>query len=119
MSEDHPGGLAAAKAFVAKGAAIEHPPRILVLHGSLREASFSRKLAFEMARLLEALGCEVRSFDPRGLPVRDPTLEDDAKVQELRSLSEWSEGQCWVSPEMHGCITGAFKNQIDWRSPGR
>ena len=20
----------------------------------------------------------------------------------------------WVSPEMHGCLTGVFKNQIDW-----
>ena len=60
------------------------------------------------------LGCEVRSFDPSDLPVRDPTIEDHPKVVELRALSEWSEGHVWVSPEMHGCITGAFKNQIDW-----
>ena len=92
---------------------LTHPPRILVLHGSLRETSFS-KLANEMARLLEVLGCEVRSFDPSDLPVRDPTIEDHPKVVELRALSEWSEGHVWVSPEMHGCITGAFKNQIDW-----
>ena len=26
----------------------------------------------------------------------------------------WSEGHVWCSPEMHGTITGAFKNQIDW-----
>jgi len=114
FEEDHPGGLAAVRDFAANGAALTHPPRILVLHGSLRETSFSRKLAFEMARLLEAMGCEVRTFDPHGLPVRDPTLEDEAKVQELRELSYWSEGHVWVSPEMHGCITGAFKNQIDW-----
>jgi arsenic resistance protein ArsH len=36
------------------------------------------------------------------------------KVQELRSLSQWSEGQVWSSPEMHGQITGIMKNQIDW-----
>ncbi len=35
-------------------------------------------------------------------------------VQELRALSLWSEGQVWCSPEMHGAITGVFKNQIDW-----
>ena len=113
-ADDHPGGFAAAKSFVPKGASLTHPPRILVLHGSLRETSFSRKLANEMARLLEVLGCEVRSFDPSDLPVRDPTIEDHPKVVELRALSEWSEGHVWVSPEMHGCITGAFKNQIDW-----
>ena len=113
-ADDHPGGFAAAKSFVPKGASLTHPPRILVLHGSLRETSFSRKLANEMARLLEVLGCEVRSFDPSDLPVRDPTIEDHPKVVELRALSEWSEGHVWVSPEMHGCVTGAFKNQIDW-----
>ena len=46
--------------------------------------------------------------------VRDPALEDHPKVQELRNLSRWFEGHVWVSPEMHGCVTGAFKNQIDW-----
>ena len=35
-------------------------------------------------------------------------------MAELRALSEWSEGHVWCSPEMHGCLTGAFKNQIDW-----
>ena len=33
----------------AEGATLTHPPRILVLHGSLRETPFSRKLANEMA----------------------------------------------------------------------
>jgi len=89
-------------------------PRILVLFGSLRETSFSRKLAHEFARLLEVLGCDVRTYDPRGLPVRDPSIEDHPKVKELRALSMWSDGHMWVSPEMHGAITGTFKNQIDW-----
>jgi len=106
--------LDAARDFVAKGANVERAPRILVLYGSLRESSFSRKLAAEFARLLEGLGADVRFYDPRGLPVRDPDLEDHPKVVELRALSEWSEGHVWVSPEMHGCLTGAFKNQIDW-----
>jgi arsenic resistance protein ArsH len=97
------------------GAFASHAPRILVLYGSLREPrAFSKFLAFEFARLLETLGCDVRTFDPHGLPVRDPSLEDEPKVVELRALSEWSEGQVWVSPEMHGTLTAAFKNQIDW-----
>ena len=93
---------------------IGRAPRILVLYGSLRESSFSRKLAYEFARLLELLGCDIRVYNPRGLPVRDPALENHIKVQELRALTLWSDGHVWVSPEMHGTITGVFKNQIDW-----
>jgi arsenic resistance protein ArsH len=90
------------------------PPRILMLYGSLREVSYSRLLAEEAGRILEGLGCEVRFFDPAGLPVKAPGLEDHPKVVELRELSLWSEGQVWSSPEMHGNVTGVFKNQIDW-----
>ncbi len=91
-----------------------HPPRFLVLYGSLRERSYSRLLAEEAGRVLTSLGGDVRFFDPRELPVKDPALEGHPKVQELRALSQWSEGQVWCSPEMHGAITGVFKNQIDW-----
>jgi arsenic resistance protein ArsH len=90
------------------------PPKILLLHGSLRERSYSRLLAEEAGRVLTDLRCEVRSFDPTGLPVKGPGLDGHPKVQELRELSLWSEGQVWSCPEMHGTITGVFKNQIDW-----
>ena len=91
-----------------------HPPRILLLYGSLRERSFSRLLVEEAARLLQAMGAETRIFDPRDLPVTDSVPATHPKVQELRNLSLWSEGQVWCSPERHGAITGVFKNQIDW-----
>jgi arsenic resistance protein ArsH len=91
-----------------------HNPRILILYGSLREVSYSRLLAFEAQRLLEHFGCEVRVFDPRGLPLPDETPVSHSKVQELRELSDWSEGQVWVSPERHGAMTGVMKSQIDW-----
>jgi arsenic resistance protein ArsH len=91
-----------------------HPPRILLLYGSLRERSFSRLLVEEAQRLLHALGAETRIFDPRDLPVAGSVGTEHHKVQELRALSLWSEGQVWCSPEMHGAITGVFKNQIDW-----
>jgi arsenic resistance protein ArsH len=90
------------------------PPRILVLYGSLREISFSKKLALEVERVLAAFGAEVRIFDPEGLPVFDRTQNDHPKVQQLRQLSIWSEGHVWISPEQHGSMTAAFKNQIDW-----
>ncbi len=89
-----------------------HPPRILLLYGSLRERSYSRLLIEEAARILRALGAEIRIFDPRGLPMPDATAADHPKVVELRKLSEWSEGQVWCSPERHGAITGVIKTQI-------
>lgn len=91
-----------------------HPPRILMLYGSLRERSYSRLLAEEAGRILTDIGAEVRFFDPAGLPVKAPGLEEHEKVVELRELSLWSEGQVWSSPEIHGNVSGLFKNQIDW-----
>lgn len=91
-----------------------HPPRILLLYGSLRERSYSRFLAEEAARLLRRMGAETRIFDPRDLPLPDSVPADHPKVAELRALSQWSEGQVWVSPERHGTITGILKCQIDW-----
>lgn len=92
----------------------QHPPRFLMLYGSLRERSYSRLLTFEAARLLEAMGAEVRIFDPAGLPLPDGAPDTHPKVQELRSLAAWSEGMVWCSPERHGAMTGVMKSQIDW-----
>ena len=92
-----------------------HPPRILLLYGSLRERSYSRLLAYEFARILESLGAECLVFDPRGLPVHDTEASGThPKVLELRALSEWSEGHVWVSPEQHGAVSGLMKTLIDW-----
>ncbi|MBY5327112.1 arsenical resistance protein ArsH [Rhizobium leguminosarum] len=91
-----------------------HKPRILILYGSLRAVSYSRFLAQEAARLLEYFGCEVRIFNPEGLPLPDAAPASHPKVQELREWSAWSEGQVWVSPERHGAMTGIMKAQIDW-----
>jgi arsenic resistance protein ArsH len=85
-----------------------------MLYGSLRERSYSRLLTFEAARLLEAMGGEVRVFDPTGLPLPDGAPDSHAKVQELRDLAAWSEGMVWCSPERHGAMTGIMKAQIDW-----
>ncbi len=92
----------------------DHPPRILLLYGSLRPRSFSRLATEEAARLLQFFGAETRIFDPSDLPLPDQVAGDDhPAVQELRDLSIWSEGQVWCSPERHGQITGLMKAQID------
>jgi len=93
---------------------LNHPPRFLILCGSLRERSYSRFLAEESGRLLTRMGGEVRFYDAHGLPLPDDAPVTHPKVQELRDLSLWSEGQVWVSPERHGTLTGVMKSQIDW-----
>lgn len=92
----------------------EPKPRILLLYGSTRERSFSRLLVEEAARLLEHFGAEVRIFDPTGLPLPDDVPVEHPKVQALRELVLWSEGQVWCSPERHGALSAVFKAQIDW-----
>lgn len=91
-----------------------HRPRILLLYGSVRQHSYSRFLALEAQRLLEAFGCETEIFHPDGLPLPDGAHESHEKVQELRNLVTWSEGQVWSSPERHGAMSGIMKAQIDW-----
>lgn len=91
-----------------------HPPRFVLLYGSLRPRSFSRLVTEEAARLLTAMGGEVRIFNPSGLPQVDDAPDTHPKVVELRALAQWSEGMVWCSPERHGAMTGLMKTQIDW-----
>ncbi len=92
----------------------KHPPRILMLYGSLRERSYSKLLTLEAVNLLEAMGADVRVFDPLDLPQPDAAPDAHPKVKELRDLATWSEGMVWCSPERHGAMTGILKTQIDW-----
>ncbi len=92
----------------------EHPPKILLLYGSLRERSFSRLMTEEASRVLRLLGAETRTFNPSGLPFPDDADDTHPKVTALRDLVAWSEGMVWCSPERHGAMTGIMKAQIDW-----
>lgn len=91
-----------------------HPPRILLLYGSVRDRSYSRLLSEESARLLQAMGAETQMFDPRDLPLPDGAPDDHPKVKELRELVLWCEGMVWSSPERHGAMSSILKAQIDW-----
>lgn len=96
------------------GVASTHAPRILLLYGSVRERSFSRLLAEEAGRLLNAMGAETRFFNPSGLPLLDDAPDTHPKVAELRELARWAEGMVWSTPECHGGMSGILKTQIDW-----
>lgn len=91
-----------------------HPPRILILYGSLRPRSFSRLSGEEAGRILTRLGAEVRFFNPSGLPLVDQPGADMTRVTELWDLVTWCEGMVWSSPERHGAMTGLMKTQVDW-----
>jgi arsenic resistance protein ArsH len=92
-----------------------HPPRFLILYGSLRARSYSRLAAEEAGRILTRLGAEVRVFDPSGLPLVDDGVDaTHPKVRALREMVVWCEGMVWSSPERHGAMTGLMKTQIDW-----
>lgn len=91
-----------------------HPPRILLLYGSLRAQSYSRRLTQEAARLLTHLGAEPRIYHADGLPLPDDAESTHPKVTELRDMVMWSEGMLWTSPERHGAMTGVMKSMIDW-----
>lgn len=92
----------------------QHPPKILLLYGSLRETSYSRLVIEECALLLEHMGADTKIFDPKDLPLPDSEDASHPKVVELREAMMWSEGQVWCSPERHGAMTGILKAQIDW-----
>lgn len=87
-----------------------HPDALRLAAGAL----YSRLLTEEAARILRRYGAEVRIYDPRDLPLADEVEAPHPKVQELRDLSLWSEGQVWCSPERHGAMSGPMKTQIDW-----
>jgi arsenic resistance protein ArsH len=97
--------------FAAKSSI--HKPRILLLYGSLRKNSYSRRVIEESEKILQAMGADCAIYDPTDLPLPD-TDENHPKVKELQELVQWSEGQVWCSPERHGSATGIMKAQIDW-----
>ena len=101
-----------ARLFPAQRAS--HPTRILLLYGSVRDRSYSRLLAEESIRLLQAMGAETRIFDPRDMPLPDGAPDDHPKVKELRELVLWCEGMVWSSPERHGAMSSILKAQLDW-----
>jgi arsenic resistance protein ArsH len=72
------------EAKLAPAGDLSHPPRILMLYGSLRERSFSRFLTWEAARILEHFGAEVKIFDPMELPMVGSVLRPTASASRVQ-----------------------------------
>src|SRR3546814_15801102 len=71
--------------------AVAHAPRILLLYGSLRPQSYSRKLSLEAQRILQHPGAETRMLDPRDLPLLDRVDQDHPQLRPLGERTHWSE----------------------------
>ncbi len=76
----------------------QHPPRFLILYGSLREQSYSRFLAHVAEDLLKSWGAEVEVFHSHDLPFFDRENYDHPEVKKLRELVNWCEGMVWSCP---------------------
>ncbi|MEM9175317.1 MAG: NADPH-dependent FMN reductase [Myxococcota bacterium] len=92
--------------------------KILALIGSLRAASFSKKLA-QAAAAAAPEGTTIEIVDGRELPLYDQDLDGEEKpaaVQALLDQVSAADGLLFVSPEFNYGIPGTLKNLIDWAS---
>jgi chromate reductase, NAD(P)H dehydrogenase (quinone) len=90
-------------------------PRLVAFAGSLRAASFNRKL-------LAIAGAEVTPIDLKdfAMPLYDGDLEAaqgiPAAARELKSLFKAHHGFLIACPEYNTSVTAVLKNTIDWIS---
>ncbi len=92
--------------------------RLAVLGGSLRKDSLNRRLLEHLARTLEAMGHEVRTFSGEALrlPLYDADLPAPGAVLALQAGLEGLQGLVLVSPEYNAGIPPHLKNAVDWLS---
>nr|HRK57991.1 NAD(P)H-dependent oxidoreductase [Burkholderiaceae bacterium] len=96
--------------------------RLLVISGSARKASLSRKLAAHAASKAQQLGIEVESCDLRALdlPLYDGDIEEQVGVPEgaytLQEVLARNDGLLLVTPEYNGFPTPLVINAFDWLS---
>ncbi len=103
--------------------------RVLGIPGSLRQASFNRRL-LDLARSLAPSGVEIVLWDE--LKAVDPFDEDDEgdpppAVQTWRAAIVAADALLIATPEYNSSLPGQLKNALDWasrpheleRSPGQ
>lgn len=96
-------------------------PRLLAFAGSLRLASFNRRLIPILADGARAAGADVTLIDLRdyALPVYDGDIEAagmPAAVLALQQLLAEHDGLLISTPEYNGSMPALVKNTLDWIS---
>lgn len=101
---------------------MESKPKILAFAGSLREASYNKKVLKIAAKGAENAGAEVSIIELNDfpLPIYNPDEHerngDNEFALKLQRLLRASDGFLISSPEYNGSVSGALKNAIDWAS---
>lgn len=102
--------------------ATPHPPRsVLCLAGSLRRASWNRRL-LHAATLIAPPGLALSVFDAlSSVPLFDEDAEQrepagPAGVQALRTAIARADGLIIATPEYNHAMPGVLKNALDWLS---
>jgi chromate reductase, NAD(P)H dehydrogenase (quinone) len=97
-------------------------PNIVAFAGSLRAASFNKKLLAVAVDAAHRAGAEVTVVDFRelALPIFDEDLEIASGLpggaKRFKALLRASDGFLIASPEYNSSVTAALKNAIDWAS---
>ena len=93
-------------------------PHILLLPGSLREASSSRATARALAERLKDRAT-FTTGDIGALPHYNADVTDNAAVEAFKAQVAAADGVIFVTPEYNYSVPGVLKNAIDWASrPG-
>ena len=91
---------------------------VLVLIGSLRAASFSRKIG-EAAVAVAPNDMNLKIVDGRSLPLYDQDLDGEKKPAAVQTLLDQiiaADALVFVTPDSNYGIPGTLKNAIDWAS---
>ena len=90
------------------------PHKVAVLVGSLRKASFSRKMALAAAKLAPAnLSCNIVEIGELNLYDEDLEAEVPSAWTAFRTATKAAEAFLFVTPEYNRSVPGLLKNAID------
>ncbi|MCG7408815.1 NAD(P)H-dependent oxidoreductase [Paenibacillus sp. ACRRX] len=91
---------------------------ILLISGSPRANSNSKRVIAYLKQQLEASGADCHVFDLREdllpLYLNEGSQYEDVNVSKLVQLVEQADGYMVCTPEYHGAMSGALKNALDF-----
>ncbi len=94
--------------------------KVIGLAGSVRPSSFSRKTLDLLAKIYLEHGTQIQIIDlyDLKLPFCDGSTHylDFPDVEKMQKIFHEADGILLVTPEYHGCISGAMKNALDLMS---
>ncbi|SDZ12171.1 NAD(P)H-dependent FMN reductase [Evansella caseinilytica] len=89
---------------------------IVLINGSMRTESYTKKLLEKIAVKLQAGGARTSLIDVRALqlPVYDPGMETPEAIVKVSEVLVNADGIIAGAPEYHGSYSGAIKNLLDY-----